>query len=88
MRKIIKKWPNHKEFEGDTIILDDIIENVKTTKQRKPRLTLEKFAEEVRDGFVFLGQRIDSVERKVDMLENKINIEIDTIVKLNNLRTE
>jgi len=50
---------------------------VKTTKQRKPRLTLEKFAEEVRNGFVFLGQRIDRVENK-----------IDTIVKLNNLRTE
>jgi hypothetical protein len=57
---------------------------VKTTKQRKSRLTLEKFAEEVRNGFVMLENRINMVESKlegkIDAINDRLNrARIDTL---------
>jgi Rod binding domain-containing protein len=87
MNKIIKvlKMINNTEY------LVDIINNVKNGGQKKPKLTLEDFANEMH-GFVnemrcFVKEMRDFKQEVRDnfaRIENKI----DTIVKLNNLRTE
>jgi hypothetical protein len=57
---------------------------VKTTKQGKPRLTLEKFAEEVRAGFARIEKRLDKHE-EILMRHEEILNKHSEIFKRNNL---